>query len=123
MLTCPACKLAALELLTVGGNGTAQHYCETCYKRHVIAPLVAKRAALLSQVAAADAALTAALEKLTKTYHHAGASIFTCECGKRHTSSLDLLSHLEDCRPAKPVSARKQELDRRIHAVTADEIG
>ena len=127
MIKCPTCKHDCLELLLSGENGSQVGQCETCYRQHVIAPLVALRAAALSAVTEVDRKLTAALEVMARSYRHDFNMSFKCDdCGKLCKSGLDTITHkAEDCPgplASRPVTKR-QQFQSKIKDETVEEFG
>jgi len=98
MIQCSACQKPVLEVF--------EDQCEPCYKKLKITPLVDLRNQTLKELSRIDGLLTAKLEKLARSSRHNLNMSFTCECGEKHKSGLDLIAHLPDCAGPKPQTHR-----------------
>lgn len=118
MTNCSTCKRGALEVF--------EEQCETCFKRDKIDPLVELRKLALGEVSRIDNLLTKKLEKLARSPRHNLNLAFTCICGSRFKTGLDLISHLSDCTgPPKPITNRSTNHTRMMNEdlSTVTEIG
>ncbi len=97
-----------LKCITCGSQSIErfEEQCEACFTKLKIEPLMALRELTLKEVARIDGLLTAKLEKLARSSRHNLNLSFTCTCGQRHNTGLDLIAHLPECPGPKPQTAR-----------------
>src|ERR1039458_4635128 len=97
-LKCATCGTQSIERF--------EEQCESCFTKLKIEPLMALRELTLKEVTRIDGLLTAKLEKLARSSRHNLNLSFTCTCGQRHNTGLDLIAHLPECSGPKPQTAR-----------------
>ncbi len=97
-----------LKCITCGSQSIErfEEQCEACFTKLRIAPLVALRELTFKELARIDGLLTAKLEKLARSSRHNLNLSFTCTCGRRYNTGLDLIAHLPECPGPKPQTAR-----------------
>ncbi len=117
MIQCSTCQSKVLEVF--------ESQCEPCFRRLKIQPLVDLRAVMLKEVSRVDGLLTAKLEKLARSSRHNLNLSFTCMCGGRYKTGLDLIAHLVDCTGAPKVAARNGHMTKlmRVDVSKLEEIG
>ena len=114
-MACGSCEKQTMELF--------ENQCEPCFKRDKIEPLMALRELTLKEVARIDGLLTAKLEKLARSSRHNINLSFTCVCGERQKSGLDMINHLASCTgPRRPVH-RNGNYAKVAHAINPEEVG
>lgn len=89
MIECEACQTNVLEVF--------EGDCESCFIKLKVVPLKDIREQTLKELSRIDMLLTTKLEKLARSSRHNLNLSFTCVCGGRFKSGLDLISHLPEC--------------------------